>query len=123
MDPVDDDERATMLSAIGLRPLSGLWVDDGHHVGAALTGPTIAVGWLDVTWPDPSMPEFVLRDPEPLGPEASHTALAAALDRVGVRRQAALRRCRFCERQFVSGHMHAIDVCQGCASTHFGVVY
>jgi hypothetical protein len=29
MDPVDDDERATMLSAIGLRPLSGLWATMG----------------------------------------------------------------------------------------------
>jgi hypothetical protein len=120
---VDGDERTTMLSAIGLRPLSGVWVDDEHHAGAVLAGPAITVGWLDVAWPDPSRPELVLQDPERLGPEASRTGLVDALRRAGVRRRAALRRCRLCEREFVPGHMHAHDVCQGCASTHLGVAY
>ena len=124
MDAVDDDERTTMFSAVGLRAVSGLWVDDEHDVGAALTGQTIAVGLVDVAWPDPSWPEAVLRDPERLSPEvAASTNFLDALSRARVRRRAALRRCRLCERRFVPGHMQAIDVCQGCAATHLGVVY
>jgi hypothetical protein len=55
--------------------------------------------------------------------EITDTELISLLNDALKQRKNEFRICRYCGRKFPLEHMHANDVCQGCAEKHLGVVY
>lgn len=55
--------------------------------------------------------------------EMADAKLISLLNDALKQRKNEFRKCRYCERKFPPEHMHASDVCQGCATKHLGVVY
>ena len=117
------DEASAQLAMAGLEEQRGIWVDLDNQVGAVPTAVGIFVGWLDVEWPTTTQPVRALRGVVHVPPPAAEPKLAAALRRAHSRLKAALRTCRYCQERFTPGHMHAADVCQGCAERELGVLH
>ncbi len=102
---------------------SGLWVDSASEIGVVAAESGLFVGWLDVAWSGPGSPEWLMRDVVHVPPHTAENELRPAIERARSKRGSALRRCRLCSGCFIPGHMHAVDICQGCAERHLGVVH
>jgi hypothetical protein len=50
-------------------------------------------------------------------------ALTELLTEAQKARASQFRNCRYCGKRFPPEHMHAKDVCHGCAESHLGVVH
>lgn len=55
--------------------------------------------------------------------ELDNRSLQDLIDAALVARQEEFHECRFCGRRVPPEHRFSEDVCHGCASKHFGVVY
>jgi hypothetical protein len=55
--------------------------------------------------------------------EIDDAELISLLNDALKQRKSEFKICRYCGRKFPPEHMHASDVCQGCATKHLGVVY
>jgi hypothetical protein len=111
------------LLAAGLTEEHGLWRDAHELVGAVLSPVGVFVGWIDVAWPHPGMPEPRLRDVVHIPLGEIEDGARRAVERARRRADKGKRTCRYCGGRFVPGHMHSKDVCQGCAERELGVVY
>jgi len=75
-----------------------------------------------VDWPHPHKPVEVWHRFRSWKHGPTPTQLTRARQQVLISRKYFFR-CKFCQETKNTGHRHQVDVCQGCASQHFGVVY
>ena len=109
------DELAGLLTNAGLIRSGELWTDAEDRVAVVESPYGVFVGRLDVAWPGGGEPEARFGDVEHLPPTQVARLLPLALHRARAAWAAAAGTCRVCGETFSPGHMHAADVCRGCA--------
>lgn len=75
-----------------------------------------------ISWPSPGEPHSTWVEARRLSVAATASEVQSALARLLADRKY-FRRCRYCGERTPLGCMHDRDVCQGCATKHFGVIY
>jgi hypothetical protein len=81
----------------GFQHDGGLWRDPEDLIGVAPTQVGAFVGWLDVSWSGPAMPEWQLRDVVHL-PEGQLGGIGDAIDRARILAEKRRRICRYCSQ-------------------------